>query len=836
MRRCVVIFAFALAVFLGLSGGTPCFAQDEGEWYLGKPIRDVVFSGLKHTRPQELEGLLGNYVGKDYSYELVEELQIRLYALGFFDFLIPSTVPADAERSAVILRFAVTERPVVSRISFSGNAHIRPSELLDVITIKVGDRADSRRVGAEERSIINKYLEKGYPAVSVRSDVQTNTAGDAAVTFFITEGERIAIQEFRFNGNTAFPDRTLKGLLSLKTKGLLNDGSFQEAKLIADRMSIAQYYQDRGFIDAEVRDVTRTEVKDEKGNIFLILTFEIFEGSRYTFGGINFEGNLIFSTAQLEKLVYSKIGETVRVSRLEADMQRVGDLYYESGYIFNTITREEIRDTLRNVVSYRIVVIERGRAHIESIRVAGNEKTKTDVILREIPLEPGDVFSKTKIGEAMRNLYNLQFFSTIVPETEQGSSESLMDLVFQVEEQPTMDVQFGLTFSGSADPEQFPVSLMLRLNDRNFRGTGNSLGAEATLSPDTQSGSITYDHRYIFGLPLSLGVDFTLSHTQRLAAMNHGNLQFNGDEDFAYPDPFNNYAEYEAASMQPPDAFMMRYQQWYISLGLSTGYRWSTPLGNLSVGGGLRIGFLQNTYDADLYRPFDPTIRRNNNRFTPANSLWTTVTLDQRDLAYDPSSGYYASQRFGLNGIFPMELEKYIRSDTKAEYYHTLLNIPVGEKWSFKVIGAVHTGLSFIMSQPGQSVPYVEAANRLAVDGMFVGRGWKDDYRIKGLALWENWAEIRIPLVPNLLAWDFFFDAAGVSPTPKAFFTQFDGDSMRFSLGFGLRFTIPQFPLRFSFAKRFRTIDGKVNWEKGSIFSSAPGGGLDPVISFAVTF
>jgi outer membrane protein insertion porin family len=834
MRRSVVVFVLALAVF-----SPTVFAQDAEEWYLGRPVQDIVFSGLRHTRLQELEGILGNYIGKEYSYDLVEELQIRLYALGFFEFLVPSAVPADANRTAVILRFTATERPVIARISFVGNSHLRATELSDVVTLKTGDRVDARRVGVEEISVINKYLEKGYPGVQVRSDMQNNNAGDALVTFYITEGERIAIQEFRFSGNASFPDRTLRSQLSLKVKGLLTDGAFQESKLIADRMAIVQYYQDRGFIDADVRDVTRTEVKDDKGSTFLILTFDIYEGSRYTFGGITFDGNHIFSTQQLEKLVYSKIGETVRVSRLESDMQRIGDLYYESGYIFNTITREEVRDTTQNVVSYQIAIIERGRAHIESIRVVGNEKTKSDVILREIPLEAGDVFSKTKITEAMRNLYNLQYFSTIVPEIQQGSSESLMDLIFRVEEQPTTDIQFGLTFSGSADPEQFPVSLMLKLNDRNFLGSGNSLGGEANLSPDTQSGTITYNHRYIFGLPLSLGIDFSLSHTQRLGAMNHNHLQFTGGEEeegIAFPDGFDSYEEYEAASMQPPSEFMMRYDQWYISLGLSTGYRWSTSLGNLSLGGGLRIGFLQNSYDAGLYRPFDPTIRQNNNHFTPANSLWATLSLDQRDIYYDPSSGYFASQRFGINGILPMELEKYTRSDTKAEYYHTLVNIPVGEKWSFRVIGAAHMGLSFIMPQPGQSTPLVEKANKLAVDGMFIGRGWKDDYRMKGLALWENWVEIRIPLVTGLLAWDFFFDAAGVSPTPQAFFTQFDGDSMRYSLGGGIRFTIPQFPLRFSFAKRFRTIDGKMNWEKGAMFPNAPGGGLDPVISFAMSF
>ena len=114
----------------------------------------------------------------------------------------------------------------------------------------------------------------------------------------------------------------------------------------------------------------------------MIITFRISEGRIYTFGGITFEGNAIFSTGQLAALVTSKNGETVNARRVEADLQRVADLYFENGYIFNTIGREENRDTANGIISYRIPIVERGRAHIENIIIRGNEKTRTEVILR----------------------------------------------------------------------------------------------------------------------------------------------------------------------------------------------------------------------------------------------------------------------------------------------------------------------------------------------------------------------------------------------------------------------------------------------------------------------
>jgi outer membrane protein insertion porin family len=834
-------FAFFLSLVIICSG----FAQQSDEWYQDKPIKDIVFSGLQYVSSSELQGIVEPFIGRNFNDDVFWEIQGRLYALEYFEVISPSAVPADISGSEVILRFSVTERPTVSRITFAGNNRLRRNELLGVVSLKVNDVVNQVKLRVDEQAIIYKYLEKGFPDIRVRSETQTGSDSTITVTFFIEEGEKITIKDFRFEGNATFSDRALRGQLSLKAKGLLNDGAFQEAKLIADAAAVIQYYHDRGYIDADMIDVTREVAPDEKGNHNMTITFKIFEGRMYSFGGVSFAGNQIFSGEQLSRLVLSKAGDTVNARRVEADLQRVADLYYENGYIFNTIGREEIRDTENGVISYQIHIVERGRAHIEHILIQGNTKTKTPVILREIPLEPGDVFSKTKVMDGLRNLYNLQYFSVVAPDTPTGSEDSLMDLVFVVEEQPTMDLQFGLTFSATSNPKDIPISLQLKWNDRNLRGTGNALGAQLDVATDTINVGLTYDQAWLFGLPLSGGFDLSLQRSSREAAMNNTAPFFYGDEPGAYPDGFKSYEEYAAANKNPGEAFLLDYVQWYVSLGFSTGYRWATPLGNLSLGGGLRTGFVVNTYDADLYRPFDPILREKNNKPTMANSLWTSLALDQRDIFYDPSRGYYGIQRLGLYGVVPGEQEYYVRSDTKAEYYHTLLNSPITDNYNFRMIFGIHTGLSFLMKQGGRDL-LISSANQLAVDGMFNGRGWNGEYGNKGLALWENRAELRYPLVPGVLAWDFFFDAAGVKPSPKDFFTDLGGDDgtvpgrhtsfMRFSLGGAIRFTIPQFPFRFGFAKRFKVQDGVVQWQKGGLWGGdSPTGGLDFVMSMSVS-
>jgi outer membrane protein insertion porin family len=822
--------------------------QPEQDWFTGKPISDILFSGIKNTSQSELETLVFQYKGRIYDENLYIEILTKLFALNYFINIDVSTQRADGGNK-VTLMFTVTEFPIIGRITFSGNSALKRGELSDVITTKTNDFHNQVKIRADVEAIKNKYIEKGFPNVNVT--VTETPSGDSSITliFVISEGNKITIKTIGFQGNARFSNSALKGQLSLKTKTLLNDGAFQEAKLLADIESIAKYYHDRGYIDASVRDVTRTYDTDEKGTN-MTLTFMIEEGNSFTFGGVTFEGNIIFNTPQLEKLIYSKKGETLNFTKIMTDLQRVSDLYYENGYIFNTIERMTHRDEQTNVISYTVFIVERGRAYIEDIVVVGNEKTKTEVILREIPLEPGDVFSKTKVMDAMRNLYNLQFFSMIMPDTLPGSSENLMVLVFTVEEQPTTDVQFGFTFSGSADPETFPVSGMIKWNDRNLAGTGNQLGAEINSSLiDTTTVSLNYLHRWIMGLPLSGGIDLTADFSKRYATMNNTAPFFNGDETYAFPDGFQSYDEYMAHSKLPPKDYLMEFNQWYISLGFSTGYRWDTFLGIVGLNGGTRIGIVRNIYDNTLYRPFDPTLREGNNEWTPKNSFWVSFYLDQRDIFYDPSRGYFFYNRSGFFGIMDMEREFYIRDDIKLQYYHTLLNIPVNEKWSFKVVFAIQAGLSTIFKQPGRStdslVPKMENTNKLSVDGMFVGRGWRSEYSKKGLLLLDNWLELRIPIVNGILAWDFFLDAAGVETMQGYYFGEnengdpnFTIDNLRFSFGGGLRFTIPQFPFRLALAKRFKFIDGEFNWEPGELFgdSKDPAKGLDLVISFVLSY
>jgi outer membrane protein insertion porin family len=385
-------------------------------------------------------------------------------------------------------------------------------------------------------------------------------------------------------------------------------------------------------------------------------------------------------------------------------------------------------------------------------------------------------------------------------------------------------------------------------------GSGNQLGAEINSSVvDSSSFSLNYIHRWVFGLPLSVGFDFSANHINRFATMNNQPPFFFGNEPYAYPDGFSSYQEYIERNRIPTRDYLMEYEQWFLSFGFSTGYRWSTALGIFGLSGGFRIGMLMNSYDSDIYRPFDPALRAGNKIWTPRNSIWTAVSLDQRDIFYDPSRGYYLYERIGFFGVLDNEREHYMRSDTKAQYFLTLFDLPVSENWNFKCVLAMHAGLSVLFKQPfrrstdnDSRIPTMEDANKLAIDGMFIGRGWSSEFRNKGLLLVDSWIELRFPLVRGLLAFDLFFDSAAVEKKQGYYFgaddegnPNFTLENFRFSYGGGLRFTMPQFPLRLSLVKRFSmTNDYKIVWRPGALFGDPnnPAAGMDLVLSFVLSY
>ena len=792
------------------------------------------------VKASELKPIVAPYIGQPFSVDpLLWEIESKLYALDYFETVVPNALPADEAKSAVIIQFDLKERPLITDISIVGNSGIRTADITDKILLKKGDLANQTKLQADIEAVHSLYLEKGYSDADVKASfVPGEKDNTVRAVFTINEGLATTIKEIRFSGNHFASDSTLRGLMKTKPPSLFDSGVFQESKIEDDKAAIVAYYTDHGFVDAKVDQVTR-EVSKQEGKNALILTVYITEGDQWNYGGLNISGNQIFSTKRLLELVTQKPGKTLSLQKLQADIGRIQDLYYENGYIFNTFERKENRDDAAKTITYTLNVGEMDKAHIENIIFKGNTKTKEYVLRRELPFEEGEVFNKEKIIEGYRNLVNLQYFKTVQPETPQGSAVGLMNVVFNVEEASTADINFGITFSGAQNLGDFPISGVIKWNERDFMGRGQTVGIDLEASPIKQIVSLTFQEPWLLAQRWSVGASLSFDHSNEQNVLMDLLPPIFSDAQApnAAPDPFATRQDYlnalEAGQSIPPQ-YLMRYDAYDIILGLNTGYKFMTPLGFLGFSGGYTPTLRFISYDESLYRPFEVTVRDNNHRWSFIDSVSGSVYLDGRDIYWNPTRGYYIGQAVTYTGGIIFGDRDYLRTDSTLEGYLTLLNLPVTEGWSLMFVLAAHSALSMILptysfnSLTGQwgFQTVTDDTDLLYIDGMTVGRGWRVLY---GNALWDNKFELRMPIAKDYVWAVGFFDAAALWPD-STFITNGNLDNYYFSLGLGVRFVIPQFPIRIYLARTFKIDNaGNVNWQPGDF--SLGGLGLKFVIS-----
>lgn len=815
MRTKNVVLVTLLSLVLGFS----LSAQSADDWYFNKPIRQITFDGLKSVDRSEMDGLFGTYLGKPFNDERYWEILQKLYALEYFDDVSPVALPGDPDKTSVLLRFTVKEKPVIRTIVFTGNKQIRASELLEKVSLKEGDIYNELKSRLDERAIRDHYLSKGYSSSRVTADKVQNDDRTITLRFSVEEGKKTVIKALNFEGNRNISSKTLKGTLKLKEERLFSSGVFSESTLEADKIAVRDYYTERGYIDAAIENVIRSvDSESDPENDLLTLTFVVKEGEVWTYGGTTITGNHVFSTDELLSKLRLEEGAVMNLNRFNKGYQALVDVYYENGYTSNYINRSESRDVERKRVSYKIVVAESDRSHIENIIIRGNTKTKDYVISREFTVEEGDIFSKTKLISSVRNLYNLRYFSSVAPDIVQGSERNLVDVIFNVEEQSTASVQFGLTFSGVTETETFPISAFVQWEDRNFKGLGKTISANVTASTDTQSVTLGYSENWFLGSPLTVTFNLALWH-KNLYAYQDSLYPIFGDDYYdeygMVPDPFTSYEEYENSSSLD-SSYRMKYEQRKYGLSTSTGYRWLPKLAIVTLRGGIGFSVMQNFYDEQIYRPADKGVRDKHGQWSWANNIWSRLSFDRRDLNYDASTGWFASQQVTVNGILPsIETEYYLNFETKLEKYFTIIDYPLFEKWNFKLVLA---GFTTMALQTPFADSVISDTSKLYIDGMFHGRGWTSLYSksaTRGNAMLSHSLELRCPVAPGIISLDFFYDAAAIKEYPSDL-SVLKLEDYYMSFGPGLRFSIQQFPLRLLFANTFRLKDGDIEWSDGS--------------------
>ena len=860
---------------------TDTASTSDGEWYLNKKISGFEFKGLATIVKVDMNNVLSEYKGKAFTLEILDEIQGVLYELDYFDEIIPEAQRGFSDE--LILVFTVKEKSTVSKIEFTGNKVVGRSALRSLLSIRKGDIYNDFKASNELATIRNKYFEQGYPEVFV--DYKTRPADNGKnqiiLEFIIKESGRVVISKITFQGNEVLRKNKLKRTLVSKRKSIANKGTFSEEILEADKSRIRDEYFKRGYIDAKVFDILIEKNEDPKkeGGTLVSLTYIIQEGEFFTFDEITFEGNTIYTSEVLRTLFPLKQGKKMDMTRFQRGYDRMRLKYADQGFIFNAFDYKEVRDVEVNSMAFVITIQELGQSHIENIIVDGNVKTKDYVIRRYLGIEEGDVFSASALNYARLNLMGLQFFRSVIPDSRPGSAPGLIDLIFNLEEDPTRDIRFGATFGGTSE---FPLSLFLSLRQNNVAGRGLQLAFSGTGSPFEQGITTSFVDPRFMQTPFSLNTSISFNHQQvnnvpqdiisPLYDADDSNINYDdytghyvfgsnktyNGTDYKAGDPFpgkpssddiSTYnlikdSRYYGSSLNSVyNNSLMTYDNYRVSLSVGTGYTYYSPLGKLGTNVNIGPVFNYVYYDKAIYRPADLQVRNNLEQLRVYNVLSWKGFYDGRDLSYRPTKGGYVSQKFDMYGGILFGESHFIRSTSVLEGHVPLLDWKVFESWSWKIILSGQSVFTALLPQwyypegTSYALNGPSFVQKLDLNGLYNSRGWP---RVRnGESTWNNWLELRMPVYESVVWWDQFGEVARLWTDLDDVGKKFDSTQYQFTVGTGFRFVMQQFPIRIYVAKRFSfDEEGKASWQTGNLAGSGAevGSGLDLIFTLGLDF
>ncbi len=837
MRRKYIAALCAVLMFTMIGA----FAAEEdvtaqGNWWQGKPIVEFAYEGLQNVPATKVDDITYPYKDKLFTDSLFNELQAQLYASNYFSHFEAEALPTGESKTELQILFRFYELPQVSQIVFVGNTGVKERDLLKSISLKVGDYATKQQFDLATTALVNYYRDKGYNQATVRSEYQIDEPSNkVVVTFIIEEGVQSKVTEITFEGNTAFSSSTLKRKLDTKVQSLFNSGNFNEQTIRADGTKIEQFYQSNGYIDAKVTDVVFENISQPEDTVNKMqVIFQISEGEQWRLGSIVVEGNTVFSDATINSLLTMPSGAILDMQKVNSEISKISDLYWNDGYIYNQIGVQDSRDAENLTVDFTMNIVEAGQAVVEDIIIAGLTKTKPYVFERELTINVGDVFSKAKMVQSGQNIYNTGLVTDVQFDILYGSEEGLVVLEFKVVEGNQMDIQFGATFGGNVDG--FPVSGFVQWSDKNLAGTGRSLSIGTNISPDAQSLQVSFNDGWVGNKRWSNGLSLTFERSVKGNVMQKGagSGYYDGRDTESWPLGYNSYMEYAAAGKATPGSqYLMSYDYYRIALGYNTGYTFMFDPGRLSLSIGVSVGLNHAVYDQAKYDPYEKLVKLYHEKWQFSNRMSLYFSWDGRDLIENTTQGYLLSQQFTYAGGFMFGLSNYMRTTTSASGYLTLFSIPTDKK-PYNGVISLASSVSAMLPQYSNLGGYgdwgwhpaKEGATKyemLYIDGMNIGRGFSPVYDLS--FMWDNMLEFSIPIVQDVLAAELFGSATGVTSSLSEL-NKFSNLNWYFAFGGGIKLKIPGFPLGLYLVKNavYNVSDptynspGAWSWVGGDIF------------------
>jgi outer membrane protein insertion porin family len=463
-------------------------------------VKDIRVEGLQRTEPGTVFSYLPIKVGETMNTERARAALRALYATGFFQ-----DVRLEAENDVLVI--FVRERPAIAQIDFSGMKEFEPDNVRKVLRelgMAEGRIFDRSVLDAAEQELKRQYLSRGMYAAQVQTTVTPLERNRVGISIAVTEGPVAKIRGINIVGTQAFPERELLGLFVLRTPGWLTwytqHDRYSRERLSADLEALRSFYLNRGYLDFSLES-TQVSITPDRRDIYI--TINIVEGETYSVSDVSLAGRLVVPQDELQQLIQLKPGDVFSREKLAASTKAISDRLGNEGYAFANANAIPTIDKAKRTVAFSIVVDPGRRVYVRRIDVAGNSKTRDEVIRREMRQLEGAYYDASKIQLSRRRIDRTNYFGEVTVETVpvEGHPDQV-DVVYTVKEKPTGSLLLGVGFSSVER-----IAISASVTQANAFGTGKFLSANINSGSVNQVYSLSYMDPYYTVDGVSRGFD-----------------------------------------------------------------------------------------------------------------------------------------------------------------------------------------------------------------------------------------------------------------------------------------------------------------------------------------
>ena len=428
--------------------------------YAGTPrtceIGGIAVEGVEGYEDYVLTGLSGLTVGQEIEIpgNQITEAVKRYWRNGLF-----SKVQITADSivgSKVYLCIHLGLRPRIKNINYHG---IKKAEREDMET-KLGMLKGiglTRNIIDRAKILAKRYFdEKGYKNAEINIIQHEDAPGQVTLDVNIDKKDKMKVHELIFQGNEKLTSSKIKGSMFGKGAfGKIHEAgkftNFFKAKKFTDerykeaKQTLIEKYNELGFRDATIIEDSVYAFDDKHVNILVKLD----EGDKYYVRNITWVGNTVVTTDYLNAVLGMKKGDVYNQKhidkRLKEDEDAAGNYYYNNGYVFSGIEPVEVNID-GDSIDIEMRVTEGPQAHLNHVRIYGNDRLYEEVVRRELRTKPGDLFNKEAITRSIRDIASMGFFDPekVVPDIKPNIDDGTVDVNWKLEQKSNDQLEFSL--------------------------------------------------------------------------------------------------------------------------------------------------------------------------------------------------------------------------------------------------------------------------------------------------------------------------------------------------------------------------------------------------------